>query len=65
MSGPLASVIGVREKIAVDRFLTQIPWKFDVATGEIELQGVVMDIRSETGKAEKIERIRVPLNDRS
>ena len=65
MTGPLASVIGVREKIAVDRFLTQIPWKFDVATGEIELQGVVMDINSETGKAEKIERIRVPLNERS
>jgi hypothetical protein len=65
MTGPLASVIGVREKIAVDRFLTQIPWKFDVATGEIELQGVVMDIRTETGKAETIERMRVPLNDRS
>ena len=50
MTGPLASVIGVREKIAVDRFLTQIPWKFDVATGEIELQGVVMDISSEDGE---------------
>jgi len=57
-------VIGVREKIAVDRFLTQIPWKFDVASGEIELQGVVLDISPETGKALKIERIRVPLNER-
>jgi hypothetical protein len=65
MTGPLASVIGVREKIALERFLTQIPWKFDVATGEIELQGVVMEISSETGKATKIERIRVPLNERS
>jgi metallophosphoesterase (TIGR00282 family) len=65
MTGPLASVIGVREKIAVDRFLTQIPWKFDVASGEVELQGVVLDISSETGNAKKIERIRVPLSERS
>jgi 2',3'-cyclic-nucleotide 2'-phosphodiesterase len=61
MTGPLASVIGIREKIALDRFLTQIPWKFDVATDEIELQGVVMDIHSETGKAGEIKRIRAPL----
>ena len=61
MTGPLASVIGIRRQIAVDRFLTQIPWKFDVATEEIELQGVVLDIEEETGKAKNIDRIRVPL----
>ena len=64
MTGPLASVIGIREKIALERFLTQIAWKFDVATDEIELQGVVMEINSETGKASDIQRIRVPLNER-
>ena len=62
MTGPLASVIGIREKIALERFLTQIAWKFDVATDEIELQGVVMEINPETGKASDIQRIRVPLN---
>jgi hypothetical protein len=61
MTGPLASVIGIRRQIAIDRFLTQIPWKFDVATEEIELQGVVLDIEEETGKAKNIDRIRVPL----
>ena len=44
MTGPLASVIGIRKQIALDRFLTQIPWKFDVATEEIELQGVILDV---------------------
>jgi len=62
MTGPLASVIGIRRQIAVDRFLTQIPWKFDVATEEIELQGVVLEIEDKTGKSQSIERIRVPLN---
>ncbi len=62
MTGPLASVIGIRRQIAIDRFLTQIPWKFDVATEEIELQGVVLDVEDETGKAKNIDRIRVPLD---
>jgi hypothetical protein len=65
MTGPLASVIGIRKQVALERFLTQIPWKFDVATEEIELQGVVVEIDSETGKARNIQRIRVPLNERS
>jgi len=62
MTGPLDSVIGIRKQIALERLLTQIPWKFDVATDEIELQGVVFDVDSETGKSRNIERIRVPLN---
>ncbi len=62
MTGPLASVIGIRRQIAVDRFLTQIPWKFDVATEEIELQGVILEIEEETGKSRSIQRLRVPLN---
>ncbi len=61
MTGPLASVIGIRRQIALDRFLTQIPWKFDVATEEIELQGVILDVEEETGKSRSIQRIRVPL----
>jgi metallophosphoesterase (TIGR00282 family) len=62
MTGPLASVIGIRRQIAVERFLTQIPWKFDVGTEEIELQGVIVDVEEETGKARRIERLRVPLD---
>ena len=62
MTGPLASVIGIRKQVALERLLTQIPWKFDVATDEIELQGVVVEVDSETGKAKDIQRIKVPLN---
>ena len=63
MTGPLASVIGIRKEVALERLLTQIPWKFDVATEEIELQGVVVEVDSETGKSKNIQRIRVPLNE--
>jgi hypothetical protein len=63
MTGPLASVIGIRKQVALDRLLTQIPWKFDVATEEIELQGVVIEVDSTTGKSKDIMRIRVPLHN--
>jgi metallophosphoesterase (TIGR00282 family) len=62
MTGPLNSVIGIRKQVALERLLTQIPWKFDVATEEIELQGVVVEVNRETGKSENIQRIRIPLN---
>jgi metallophosphoesterase (TIGR00282 family) len=61
MTGPLDSVIGIRKQVALERLLTQIPWKFDVATEEIELQGVVIEIDSKTGKSQDIQRIKVPL----
>jgi metallophosphoesterase (TIGR00282 family) len=63
MTGPLDSVIGIRKQIALERLLTQIPWKFDVATEEVELQGVVIEVDSNTGKSKDIKRIRMPLNN--
>jgi hypothetical protein len=63
MTGPLDSVIGVRKEVALERLLTQIPRKFDVATGDIELQGVVVEVDSKTGESINIKRIRVPLNE--
>ena len=53
MTGPLDSVIGIRKQVALSRFLTQIPWKFDVATEEVELQGVVVEVDPETGKGQR------------
>ena len=65
MTGPLDSVIGIRKQVALDRLLTQVPWKFDVATDEIVLQGVVVEIDAKTGRSENIQRIKVPLGRRS
>ena len=63
MTGPLDSVIGIRKEVALERLLTQIPWKFDVATDEIELQGVVIEVDPKTGKSKDIKRIKVTLYD--
>ncbi len=65
MTGPQDSVIGIRKQVAVNRLLTQIPWKFDVATDEVEMQGVIVEVDPLTGKARGIQRIRISLNQRS
>lgn len=62
MTGPLDSVIGIRKQVAVNRLLTQIPWKFDVATDEVEMQGVIVEVDPVMGKARGIQRIRVAMD---
>lgn len=63
MTGPLDSVIGIRKQVALERLLTQIPWKFDVANENIELQGILLDIEERSGKSQTIQRIRIPINE--
>lgn len=57
MTGPFDSVIGVEKEMVIDRFLTYRPNRFDVARGDVRLQGVVVDIDPETGRARGIERL--------
>jgi hypothetical protein len=63
MTGPFDSVIGIRKETIIEKFLTQIPNKFDVAKNDVRLQGVLLDIDAATGKALAIERISVKLKD--
>ena len=51
MTGPADSVIGVKKELAIDRFLTQMPHKFEVAKKELVLEGAVLSIDPETGRA--------------
>lgn len=57
MTGPIDSVIGRRVEDVLERFLTQVPTRFEIATENIQLQGVIIDIDEKTGKAASIERI--------
>ncbi|MDQ5984973.1 MAG: 2',3'-cyclic-nucleotide 2'-phosphodiesterase [Syntrophus sp. SKADARSKE-3] len=61
MTGPFDSVIGTRKETVLDRFLLQMPNKFDVAKGDIRIQGVLIDIDETNGKALAIERLSVSL----
>jgi len=57
MTGPYESVIGVDKDIVIRKFLSQIPERFEVASGDIRLCGVLVEADAETGRAVSIERI--------
>jgi hypothetical protein len=57
MSGPFYSVIGRRIEDVIARFITQVPTRFEVASENIQLQGVILEIDEKTGKSKSILRI--------
>lgn len=57
MTGPRDGVIGMDRERILERFLTALPVRFEVASGPAQLNAVVVDIDEETGKARRIERI--------
>lgn len=60
MTGPVDSVIGVDKALILQRFLTQMPIRFEPAKGPAALCGVVITVDAETGRASDIRRLRVP-----
>jgi calcineurin-like phosphoesterase len=58
MCGPRDSVIGVKKELVLERFLTQLPVRFEVASGNVWLEGVVVEI-GEDGRALHIEPFEV------
>ncbi|MHB8769413.1 MAG: TIGR00282 family metallophosphoesterase [Syntrophales bacterium] len=61
MTGPFDSVIGIRKDAIMERFLLQMPNKFDVAKGDVRLQGVIVETGPD-GRAGRIDRVSVALN---
>ena len=44
MCGPRDSVIGVKKELVLERFLTQMPVRFEVADGDVWLEGVLIEL---------------------
>lgn len=60
MTGPLNSMIGMKKEGILHNMLTQMPVKFEVEThGPMILCGVWIEIDTVSGKALRIERVRV------
>jgi calcineurin-like phosphoesterase len=57
MCGPWDSVIGLRKEPAIERFLTQRPSPFEIASGDVRLQGAIVDIDDASGRARSIVRV--------
>ncbi len=57
MTGPFDGVIGVKKEMIIDRFLHNLPARFEPAIGDARLCAVVIDANDATGKSNSIQRI--------
>ncbi|MDP2831011.1 MAG: TIGR00282 family metallophosphoesterase [Candidatus Omnitrophota bacterium] len=62
MTGPYDSVIGRRVEDVLTRFLSSIPVRFQVAEGDNQLHGALVEIEEVTGKARSILKIHKKLD---
>jgi hypothetical protein len=59
MTGPLGGVIGIEKDQIIERFLTHMPRRFDVAEGKAILSAVVIEVDEKNGKATGIQRLQL------
>ena len=61
MTGPHDSVIGVKAELATHRMRTGMPVRFEVATGGVRIEGVLVECDAASGRATAIEAGSRPL----
>ncbi len=59
MTGPHDGVIGMTTEPVLERFRTGLANKFEPATGEVRLHGLLVEIDESSGQATHVERIRI------
>jgi metallophosphoesterase (TIGR00282 family) len=59
MTGAHESVLGRKTESVLKSFRTQMPYPFEVATGDVRMNGVIMTVDSNSKQAERIERVQI------
>lgn len=57
MTGPRDSILGVKAEPIIQRFLTGMPARFELASGPLLLNAAIVNIDTETGAAKSIQRV--------
>jgi metallophosphoesterase (TIGR00282 family) len=57
MTGSFDSILGRRKEDIIEKFLTNIPCRFNLAESDVRMQGVLLEIDESTGKALSIKRV--------
>src|SRR4029078_6029731 len=63
MTGPHESILGRRIDRVMETTLTGLPTEFDVATEDLRINGAIVECDTESGRATRIERLRVTEGD--
>jgi len=58
MTGPHESVIGMEKTTILQKFLDGLPARFEVASGNVQMNTVLIDVDEASGRARSIERLR-------
>ena len=61
MTGPCDSVIGRRKEVVIEKFVSGMPGRFEVASYDVQLQGVIVEVEETAGKAISIKRVQKKL----
>jgi len=59
MTGPYDGILGVKREPVLNKFITSLPARFDVAEGRTQLNAVLIEIDQKSGKAKSIERLMI------
>jgi len=59
MTGPFDSVIGRKKEQILERFLTQMPTRFQMAEDDVQMHGALVEVDPETGRSSSIKRLQV------
>lgn len=59
MVGPTNSILGIKPEIIVQKMKSKLPLRFENASGDCHLDGVIFTIDEKTGKTTAVERIRI------
>jgi len=62
MTGPMDSVIGRKKDQILERFLTQMPVKFEMAEDDVQLHGAIIEVDTKGNKAVSIKRVQIKAN---
>lgn len=57
MTGPYESVLGMKKELVLEKFLTARPVRLEVASGKVQLEGVILAVDETTYQVSKITRI--------
>ncbi|MDQ0299204.1 metallophosphoesterase (TIGR00282 family) [Salibacterium salarium] len=59
MTGPMDGILGMEKENIINKFLTNLPVRFEVADGREQLNGILIEADPKTGKTKKIERLQI------
>ncbi|HOJ09039.1 MAG TPA: TIGR00282 family metallophosphoesterase [Clostridiales bacterium] len=62
MTGPYEGILGVDREIIVNKFLTYMPAKFELAKGSTQFNAVLLDIDEKNGRTYRIKRVLQVMN---